>query len=151
MVFWPKLSLRVQKERSQKHFLFGPKVSELGPNVAHLARQENALIFILRLLLRRTFSFLAFSYNAYFHFPPSPMTLIFIPHLLLWRLFSFPTLSYCAYFYFAQKPNTGTLPVKLPVHGIKDMRDERPPSPPTLLGINPPAHAPFMPGQRGDH
>ncbi len=88
MVFWPKLSLRVQKEkRSQKHFLFGPKVSELGPNLALLARQENALIFILRLHLRRTFSFHAFSYNAYFHSPPSPTAPIFIPCPLLLRLF----------------------------------------------------------------
>ena len=95
MVFWPKLFRMVQKERSQKNFLLGPKVSELGPNLAHLAHQENALIFILRLLLRRPFSFHAFSYNAYFH-----------PRLLLRRLFSFPALSYCAYFYFAHSSNT---------------------------------------------
>ena len=93
MVFWPKLSRRVWMERSWKNFLLGPKVSELGPNLAHLAHQENVLIFILRLLLRRTFSFHAFSYNANFHSPPSPTTLIFIPRLLLQRLFSFPALS----------------------------------------------------------
>ena len=85
MVFWPKLSHRVWKERSQKNFLLGPKVSELGPNLAHQAHQENALIFIPRLLQRRTFSFYAFSYNANFHSPPSPRTLIFIPRLLLLR------------------------------------------------------------------
>ena len=51
-------------------------------------------------LLRRTFSFHAFSYNAYFHSPPSPtygayfhfprspIALIFISHILLVRIFS---------------------------------------------------------------
>ncbi len=85
MVFWPKLSRRIWKERSQKNLLFGPKVSELGPNLAHLTHQENAHIFIPRLLRRRTFSFYAFSCNANFHSPPSPTTLIFIPRLLLGR------------------------------------------------------------------
>ncbi len=102
MVFWPKLYLRVQKERSQKHFLFGPKVSELGPNLAHLAHQENALIFILRLLLRRTFSFHAFSYNAYFHSPPSPTVPIFIPRPLLLRLFLFILFIYKRFFFLRQ-------------------------------------------------
>ncbi len=101
----------------------------------------------------RLFSFCAFSYVAHFHSTPSPVTPIFIPRHLLRRLFSFTALSYGAPL---QKQNTGTLPVKLVVHGTKDMRDERPtpPPPPTLSGINPPppalCHAPFMPGQRGD-
>ncbi len=100
MVFCSKLCLRVQKERSQKHFLFGPKVSELGPNLAHLVRQENALIFILRLLLRRTFSFHAFSYNAYFHSPLLLQHLFFIPRPLLLRLFLFRAISQYAYFHY---------------------------------------------------
>ena len=109
MVFWPKLSLRVQKERSQKHFLFGPKVSELGPNLAHLALQENALIFILRLLLRRTFSFHAFSYNAYFHSPPSATAPIFIPRPLLLRVFFIRAFSKCAYFHYVNSNTVGGL------------------------------------------
>ena len=95
MVFWPKLSLRVQKERSQKHFLFGPKVSDLG-----------RIQLIWRFRRMRLFSFCACSYDAHFHSTPSPITPIFIPRLLLRRLFSFPALSYCAYFYFAHSPNT---------------------------------------------
>jgi hypothetical protein len=73
----------------------------------------------------RSFSFCTFSYNAHFHFTPSPITPIFIPRLLLRRQFSFPALSYCAYFY-------------LFYLFIKDMRGERTSPPPTLFGINPP-------------
>ena len=83
----------------------------------------------------RLFSFCACSYDAHFHSTPSPITPIFIPRLLLRRLFSFPALSYCDPL---QKPNTGTLPVKLVFHGIKDMRDERPTPPPqSFQGITP--------------
>ncbi len=57
MVFWPKLSLRVQRERSQKHFLFGPTISELGSNLSHLAHQEKALNVFKRLLLQRRTKF----------------------------------------------------------------------------------------------
>ncbi len=119
MVFWPKLSLRVQRERSQKHFLFGPKISELGSNLSHLAHQETAPIVIPRLL-----------YGVHFHyepspnapiffpriqrklcqenctgiFPPSPMTLIFIPRLLLRRSFSLFAFSYSVYFHSMYSP-----------------------------------------------
>jgi hypothetical protein len=86
-------------------FLFGPKVSELGPSLAHLAHLENALVFILRLLLRCTFSLHAFSYYAYFHSPPSPTTPVFITRLLLRRLFSFPSFSYDAYFHSPPAPS----------------------------------------------
>jgi hypothetical protein len=44
------------------------------------------LIFICRLLLRRTFSFCAFSYDACFHYASSPTTLNFNPRILLRRL-----------------------------------------------------------------
>ena len=59
-----------------------------------------------RLLLRRKFSFRAFSYDAYFRSAPSPMTLIFIPRLLLWRTFFFRAFSYDVYFCSGPSPTT---------------------------------------------
>jgi hypothetical protein len=86
-------------------------------------------IFIPRLLLWHLFSFPAFSYGAYFHSPPSPIALINPSPSLLWGRGIHAPL---------QKPNTGTLPVKLVVHGIKIWEMNAPPPPPNLLGINPP-------------
>jgi hypothetical protein len=37
MVFWPKLSLRVGKESTDRHFAFSEKLSEIGMNLTHLA------------------------------------------------------------------------------------------------------------------
>jgi hypothetical protein len=37
MVFWPKLSLRVGKESTDRHFAFSEKLSEIGLNLTHLA------------------------------------------------------------------------------------------------------------------
>ena len=65
-------------------------------------------IFILRLLLRRSFSLRAFSNSVYFHFPYSPRTLIYIMRLLLMRRFSFRAFSYDAYFHYASSPMTLT-------------------------------------------
>jgi hypothetical protein len=92
------------------------------------------LILIQRHLLRRTFSFRVFSYDAhfrsehsentlvklvkkvklfsafscyaYFHSAPSPRTHIFIPRLLLRRTFSFRAFSYGLHFHSALSPYT---------------------------------------------
>ncbi len=150
MVFWPKLSRRIWKEKSQKNFLLGPKVSELGPNLGHLSLQENALIFIPRLLQRRTFSFYAFSHNTNFHSPPSPTTLVFIPRLLLRRRLhrQNPTPSSSLLWWAGRhRPlasRSRTLPVKSDVWGMKDVRGERLPFQP-LLGLTPPPPQPSNP------
>jgi hypothetical protein len=53
IVYGPNLSLWAGTERSYKHFAFGPKVREVGPNLTHLALEENALNVLNRLLLQR--------------------------------------------------------------------------------------------------
>ncbi len=55
------------------------------------------LIFIWHLLLRRIFSWSAFSFDAYFHLAHSPNAPLFIQRILLWCLFSLCVISYDAY------------------------------------------------------
>ncbi len=96
-------------------------------------------IFIPRLLLRHVFSFPAFSYDVYFHSPPSPIALNFISRILLIRVFSlckyphklsqcleqvepFPLPSLVGGASTLPRLQNPTLPVKLAVWGMKDVR-----------------------------
>ncbi len=81
MVFNPDQSLLVWIESIQKFFEFGPLITKVRHNLAHMALQEKALNSILHLLLPCLSSLLTFSYSALFHYAPSPTALIFIPHI----------------------------------------------------------------------
>ena len=101
MAFWPKQSLLVWIESIYKILEFGPLLTKVRHNLAHLELQEKALIYIQRLLLPLLSSLRAFSYSALFHHPPSPTALSFIPRILLQRLLS---LFECMYLFPSQSP-----------------------------------------------
>ncbi len=97
MAFWPKQSLLVWIESIYKILEFGPLLTKVRHNLAHLELQEKAHISIQRLLLPLLSSLRAFSYSALFHRPPSPTALSFIraQHLFLFSAFSYHSYLHC--------------------------------------------------------
>jgi hypothetical protein len=88
MAFWPKpkQSLLVWIESIYKFLEFGPLLTKVRHNLAHLELQEKALISIQRLLLPLLSSLRTF-----------PIALNFTTRLLLQHLVSFRAFSYSTY------------------------------------------------------